>query len=95
MRLYYEPDAKALHHHLVPEAALEKRMQTVGHSAVLFEKLQPEVRVIPRGIKALLLKIMTDPALMWLTYLGGKNTYYKFKSWQQFLKGAKEATTSK
>ena len=91
MRLYYEPDAVALHHHLTPDSALENHMRAVGHSAVLFEKLQPEVRVIPRGVKAFLLKIVTYPALIWLAHLGGKNMYFKLKSWQQFLKGVKEA----
>lgn len=92
MRLYYEPDAKVLHHHVIPESAIEKRMQTVGRSAVKFEKLRPRVKIIPRGFKAILLKIITHPAFIWLTRLGGKNTYFKFKSWQQFLVGVKGAS---
>jgi len=91
MRLYYEPDAIALHHHLIPESALEQKMQAVGRSAVKFEKIQPEVQVIPKGAKAILLKTITHPALIWLTRLFGKNTFYKFKSWQQFLEGVKMA----
>jgi len=90
MRLFYEPNAMALHHHLVPDSALERRMQTVGRGAVLFEKIQPQVQVVPRGAKALLIKIATHPALIWLSHLGGRNTYFKFKSWQQFMKGAEQ-----
>lgn len=91
MRLYYEPDAIALHHHLIPESTLGKRMRTVGRSAVKFEKLQPKVQVIPKGLKVVLLKIITHPAFLWITRLAGKNTYYKFKSWQHFLMGVKTA----
>lgn len=90
MRLYYEPDAVALHHHLIPEDSLEKKMRGVGRSAVKFEEIQPDVQVIPDGPKPILLKAITQPVLIWLTRLGGKNIYYKFKSWQYFLEGVKE-----
>lgn len=91
MRLYYEPDAIALHHHLIPESALENKMQTVGRSAVKFEKIQPEVRVIPRGAKAILLKFVTHPLIMaFVRYFGGTNIYYKLRSWQQFFEGVKQ-----
>ncbi|MFH0838215.1 MAG: hypothetical protein V1880_03040, partial [Patescibacteria group bacterium] len=89
MRLYFEPDAVALHHHQIPDSALENRMRAVGRSAVIFEKLQPKVRVIPRGLKAILLKIVTQPSILaFIRFFGGINSYYKFKTWQQFLKGA-------
>jgi glycosyltransferase involved in cell wall biosynthesis len=92
MRLFYEPDAKVLHHHVIPESALEKRMQTVGRSAVRFEKLRPRVQIIPRGLKGIVLKIVTQPIILaFIRFFGGVNSYYKFKSWQQFLVGVKEA----
>jgi len=92
MRLYYEPDAIALHHHLISESTLDNRMQTIGRSAVKFEKIQPKVQVIPRGIKAILLKLITQPIILtFIHFFGGINSYYKFKSWQQFLTGVKEA----
>ncbi len=92
MRLFYEPDAKVLHHHIISESSLEKRMRTVGRSAVKFEKIQPAVQVIPRGAKAILLKFITEPFILPFTRLFGINAYYKFKSWQQFLEGVKEAS---
>ncbi|MBU0705955.1 glycosyltransferase [Patescibacteria group bacterium] len=96
MRLYYEPDAVVLHHHTISESTLEKRMQTVGRSAVTFEKLQPDVQVIPRGAKAILLKFLAQPIILaFIRFFGGVNSYYKFKSWQQFLEGVKEATGKK
>lgn len=92
LRLYYEPDAKALHHHYMDDSALPKRMQTVGRSAVLFQKLQPKVEVMPKGLKALLIKIATHSVTLPLTKLFGKNTYYKFRSWREFMKGIKMVT---
>lgn len=92
MRIYYEPDAIALHHHLISESTLDNRMQTIGRSAVKFEKIQPKVQVIPRGAKALLLKFVTNSIILtFINFFGGINSYYKFKSWQQFLMGVKEA----
>lgn len=81
MNLYYEPDAKALHHHLMPDEALEGRMRAVGRSAVTFEKLQPEVKVIPRGIKKLAIKMATLLPL----------PSFKLDSWRAFLQGVNEA----
>lgn len=91
MRLYYEPDAMAFHHHLIPEESIEKRMRAVGRSAVKFESIQPDVKVIPRGFKAILLKILTHPIILPFSHLFGRNMFYKFKSWQQFLAGVEEA----
>lgn len=92
MRLYYEPDAQVFHHHELPESSLEGRMRTVGRSAVKFEKIQPEVQVIPRGFKLTLLKFLSLPFILPLTALLGKNMHYKAKCWQQFLLGVEEAS---
>lgn len=91
MNLYYEPNAKAFHRHLIPEDSLPRRMRSVGRTAVHFERLQSDVQVIPHGFKAVLLTLMTHPFFLPLFRLCGRTMFYKFKSWQQFLLGAREA----
>ncbi|MDH5596563.1 MAG: glycosyltransferase family 2 protein [Candidatus Peregrinibacteria bacterium] len=90
LRLYYEPDARATHFHEIPESSLNKRMQTVGHTAVLFEKLEPAVSVVPKGLKRMMLTVVTHPISIALSRLLGINFYFKLKSWQEFLKGTKQ-----
>jgi len=51
--LLYEPRAKALHHHHITLEDSLKRMETIGRSARVIEKLNPELRVVPRGWKRL------------------------------------------
>lgn len=94
MRLYYEPDAKAFHHHFIPDSTLEGRMEVVGRSAVTCEKIQPEMRLIPRGLKAFILKIISLPLILPFSSLLGRNFYWKIKSWKHFFKGVKQARKS-
>ncbi len=89
MKLFYEPEAKAYHHHEILPQDLPKKMNKVGQSAVQFEKLQPEVNVIPKGIKKSLIQLAG--LLLPLTRLFGKNFYYKVRSWKEFMKGVKQA----
>ena len=91
MHLYYEPDAKAWHHHEIPESSLKKRMQTVGRSAVLFEQLEPSVSVVPKGLKALVLYLVTLAPFVEISRIFGKNLYFKLKSWRYFLEGKRQA----
>lgn len=92
MRLYYEPDAQVFHLHELPESALEGRMRAVGRSAVRFEKIQPKVHVIPRGLKLTALRILTSPFVLPFTRLMGKDMHYKARSWREFLAGVQEAS---
>lgn len=52
--LFYEPDAKALHHHHITLEQSLKRMETLGASAVMIEKIAPDLNVVPKGIKRML-----------------------------------------
>ncbi len=49
--LLYEPDAKALHHHHITLEQSLQRMETLGKSAVVIEKIAPELNVVPKGWK--------------------------------------------
>jgi glycosyltransferase involved in cell wall biosynthesis len=53
VRLFYEPDAKALHRHAMSMEDSLKRMETLGESAVLFEEMHPEMHIVPKGWKRL------------------------------------------
>jgi glycosyltransferase involved in cell wall biosynthesis len=49
--LYYQPDAKALHHHAFTNAEVWERSKLLGTSARVIEELVPDLHVIPRGWK--------------------------------------------
>lgn len=87
MKLFYEPEGKAYHHHFISESELPKKMQAVGRSAVHFQRLHPEVKAVPQGFKKWFIKIATNPITLPLTRLLGKNNYFKFKSWREFWRG--------
>lgn len=55
--LFYEPDAKALHHHTMTLEKSLRRMETLGKSAVIFEKMKPELNIVPKGWKRLAYQI--------------------------------------
>jgi len=89
MKLFYEPEAKAFHHHFLPESNLTKRMRNVGRSAVVFKQLQPEANVMPTGLKSTIIKLASNPITLPVIRLLGKNMHYKLRSWQEFYKGIK------
>lgn len=91
MKLWYEPTASGLHHQVILEKDLPKKMNNIGKSAVHFEKLQPEINVIPKGLKKLVIKTVCNSLTLPLTKLLGKNFYFKCKSWNEFFKGVKSA----
>lgn len=49
--LVYEPDAKALHHHHIELADSLKRIETIGQSLKMMEKIDPTFDRIPKGWK--------------------------------------------
>lgn len=53
VKLFYEPDARALHHHHMTMEDSLKRMETLGRSAVMIEKISSELNVVPKGFKKL------------------------------------------
>lgn len=57
VRLVYEPDAKALHHHHITLEDSLKRMEILGRSAVEIQKKVPEFDRVPKGWKLWVYKI--------------------------------------
>ncbi len=51
VKLVYEPDAKALHHHPMTLEQSLQRMETLGRSAVQLEKIVPAMNRVPHGFK--------------------------------------------
>ncbi len=51
VKLFYEPDATALHHHHITMEDSLKRMETLGRSAMMIEKIAPDLKIVPRGFK--------------------------------------------
>lgn len=49
--LYYEPDAKGLHHHRLDLDASLARMREIGKSAVEMERINPALHLVPRRWK--------------------------------------------
>lgn len=58
LHLVYEPDAKALHHHHMEPADSLGRMEQIGKSAVATERINPQLRVVPRGIKRMAYRLL-------------------------------------
>ncbi len=53
IRVFYEPDAKALHHHHIALEDSLKRMEILGHSLVHLESIVPGLDMRPTGLKLL------------------------------------------
>lgn len=53
IKLFYEPDAKALHHHHMTLDDSLRRMEILGRSAVVMDRLNLELNLVPRGSKRL------------------------------------------
>lgn len=57
VRLLYEPYARALHHHHITVEDSLKRMETLGRSAIMMERMAPELKLVPKGFKKLKYRI--------------------------------------
>lgn len=58
VRLFYEPDARAAHHHPVTLHDSLARMETLGKSLLHFEKIAPGLDRKPRGLKLLAYRVV-------------------------------------
>ena len=58
VRLVYEPDAKALHHHRITLEDSLRRMRVLGESAVIMQRLSPEFDRVPTGLKRMAYRLL-------------------------------------
>ncbi|MDB4979132.1 MAG: glycosyl transferase family protein [Candidatus Peribacteria bacterium] len=75
IRLFYQPDAKAFHHHPMTLEQSLKRVETLGKSAVITERMNPGLSVTPKSWKKLIY-----PAIALLPTMRGRHA-------KAFLKG--------
>jgi glycosyltransferase involved in cell wall biosynthesis len=90
LQLYYEPEAKGLHHHVIPPSALAERMRVVGRSAVHFLRLHPDARVVPAGLKLRMIQCATQPPVSGFLGLFGGKMRLKADSWRAFMEGVRQ-----
>ena len=72
LELIYTPKALAVHDHYLDQKDLEKKMQSLARNAKIFEKLHPELKVIPRGLKWLIFKILSSTPFLRTLQIVGK-----------------------
>lgn len=75
MKLVYAPDILVHHYHPMTDQGFFDRMRSGGRNAVLFEKLHPTVRLIPRGVKRLLQLIYIN-LCPWTYYAKAKKGFF-------------------
>ncbi|MFA6024671.1 MAG: glycosyltransferase family 2 protein [Candidatus Gracilibacteria bacterium] len=69
MKLMYKPEALAHHDHFMSEDSLKDRAFKIGKSAVLFQKKQPAVPVLPSGLKKSVLTVLSSKPILALSFL--------------------------
>ncbi len=69
LKIIYKQKILAYHDHIINEESLKKRMLSVGTSAKLFEKKQNEVRVVPKGLKLIILKLISFSPIIFILYI--------------------------
>lgn len=90
LKLIYTPEALAYHDHPMEESSLKNRMIKVGRSAVLFQKKQPGLAVLPRGLKKIILSTLSSAPFIALSYLLkplSPQPYWYLLSKRYFLRG--------
>jgi len=58
MRMHYIPTCRVVHHHRINVDELTERTGNARKNAAVFEKLHPEVHLLPKGRKKLLLRTL-------------------------------------
>ncbi len=89
LKMFYEPKAKGWHYHLLTEDDLGRKMRAVGRSAREFEKLHPELRVVPRGWKSLAIAALGWWPFLWVAKKLSRDFYFKVRSWKEFMRSYK------
>lgn len=78
IRLFYEPDAKALHHHPITLEDSLRRMEVLGESLKYLKTVAPALDRRPRGLKLLAYKLIALTQTM------------RGKHYRAFLRGLRE-----
>lgn len=102
LKLYYNKDALAYHHHVITEDSLKTRMQLIGKSAHIIDKKHPELNKAPSPIKKLILQCISSRLSLVLLKIISKFSshrilpyYYYALSKKYFLDGIREGDWGK
>ncbi len=87
LKMIYTPQALATHDHPMEEKDLERKMKSIGKTALVFQKKHPEVRVLPQGIKLFIFRVLSLPPLLWIFKFLSKRFYWYASSKRYFLQG--------
>lgn len=94
MQIIYWPAAVATHDHKMEASSLPGKMEQIGRNAKIFQEKYPELRILPRGIKKILLTIgSAKPMLAILRSLAQfapkqfQTKYWYWLSKHHYLKG--------
>ncbi len=95
LKIIYNPSARAAHDDPMDLKNLRKRMNSVGRGAVTFQKLHPELNVVPTGVKKIIFSLIGSvPSLLILKLFSFlhpkcKRMYWYSLSKRYFLEGLK------
>lgn len=95
MKLIFVKEALAYHDHFMDLENFKQRMEKVGKSAVYFESLHPELNVIPKGFRKVLLALLSSRIHLFIWEKVSricskcKALYWYLLSKRYFLKGVK------
>lgn len=94
LKIIFNKKALAYHDHIIEESSLENRMTSVGKSLNIFQKKHIELKLLPRGIKRIILALISSNfVLRILKSLPGnffKRLFWYSLSKKYFLKGISE-----
>lgn len=63
--LIYEPGARALHHHHLEMEDSLRRIELLGRSAVIMNRIDPSLGIVPRGLKRMIYKLIAMLPTIW------------------------------
>lgn len=93
LKIRYQPNAKAYHHHEIHEKDIASKMINIGKSINAFAKIHPELSILPSRKKLLIFQLLSNNMILLLTSIAGKiwkkarNYYYYCLSKKYFLQG--------
>lgn len=90
LKIIYKPKALAYHDHPMSPKDLKKRMQSIGRNLKPFQSLHPELKILPKGIKKIILRVISSYPSIILARLMGKKFYWYTLSKRYFLQGLKQ-----
>jgi len=64
LKLVYNPQAVAYHHHEISQKDFQNRMTQIGTASHLFNKKHPELNKIPTGLKLQIFKIISNEIII-------------------------------